>query len=219
MEEINTIFRAAHSIKGGGASFGFMEISGFTHIMETLLDEMRDGRREVTRDGVDLLLKSVDVLRGMVAAAQDDDEIDQQQVDEVKQQLANMLEGKEAEVSDNVTKSFAEEDSAEKNEKPKDDTAVWKIYFRPNSNTLKDGNEPSRILCELQSLGELQIVADNSKLPTLKEIDPEVSYMAWNLELRGEISREQIDEVFTWVCDDCELEIVSLNEEITPEEK
>ena len=218
MEEINTIFRAAHSIKGGGASFGFMEISGFTHIMETLLDEMRDGRREVTRDGVDLLLKSVDVLRGMVAAAQDDDEIDQQQVDEVKQQLANMLEGKEAEVSDNATKSPAEEDSTEKSEKPKDDAAIWKIYFKPNSNTLKDGNEPSRILCELQSLGELQVVADNSNLPTLKEIDPEVSYMAWDLELRGEISREQIDEVFTWVCDDCELEIVSLNKETTPEE-
>ena len=217
MEEINTIFRAAHSIKGGGASFGFMEISGFTHIMETLLDEMRDGRREVTRDGVDLLLKSVDVLRGMVAAAQDDDEIDQQQVDEVKQQLANMLEGKEAEVSDDVTKSSADEDSAEKNEKPKADAAVWKIHFRPNGNTLKDGNEPSRILCELQSLGELQIIADNSKLPTLKEIDPELSYMAWDLELRGEISREEIDEVFTWVCDDCELEIVSLNEDVVSE--
>lgn len=218
VEEINTIFRAAHSIKGGGASFGFMDISSFTHIMETLLDEMRDGRREVTRDGVDLLLKSVDVLRGMVTAAQDDDEIDKQQVDEVKQQLANMLEGKEAEVSDDVTKSFDEDESAEKNEKLEIDTAVWKIYFRPNSNTLKDGNEPSRILCELKSLGELQIVADNSKLPTLNEIDPEVSYMAWDLELRGEISREQIDEVFTWVCDDCELEIVSLNEDIAQKE-
>ena len=214
IEEINTIFRAAHSIKGGGASFGFMEISGFTHIMETLLDEMRDGRRAVTRDGVDLLLKSVDVLRDMVTAAQDSGEVDQQQVDDVKQQLANMLEGTEPEVSDDAAKPPATEGAVDENEKPKLDTAVWKIHFRPHSNTLKDGNEPSRILCELQSLGELQIVADNSKLPTLKEIDPEVSYMAWDLELRGEISREEIDEVFTWVCDDCELEIVSLNEEV-----
>ena len=214
IEEINTIFRAAHSIKGGGASFGFMEISGFTHIMETLLDEMRDGRRAVTRDGVDLLLKSVDVLRDMVTAAQDSGEVDQQQVDDVKQQLANMLEGTEPEVSDDAAKPPATEGAVDENEKPKLDAAVWKIHFRPHSNTLKDGNEPSRILCELQSLGELQIVADNSKLPTLKEIDPEVSYMAWDLELRGEISREEIDEVFTWVCDDCELEIVSLNEEV-----
>jgi len=41
-EEINAIFRAAHSIKGGSGTFGFMNVSDFTHVMETLLDEMRD---------------------------------------------------------------------------------------------------------------------------------------------------------------------------------
>jgi two-component system chemotaxis sensor kinase CheA len=49
-ETINTIFRAAHSIKGGAGTFGFMEISGFTHSVETLLDEMRNGARGVTPD-------------------------------------------------------------------------------------------------------------------------------------------------------------------------
>ena len=48
MEEINTIFRAAHSIKGGAATFDFNHISGFTHVMETLLDQMRSG--EIRRD-------------------------------------------------------------------------------------------------------------------------------------------------------------------------
>ena len=46
-EELNTIFRAAHSIKGGSGTFGFSQVSDFTHVMETLLDEMRDGRRSV----------------------------------------------------------------------------------------------------------------------------------------------------------------------------
>ena len=41
---INTIFRAAHSIKGGAGTFGFNDISEFTHGMETMLDEMREGR-------------------------------------------------------------------------------------------------------------------------------------------------------------------------------
>nr|WP_306306080.1 Hpt domain-containing protein [Methylomonas koyamae] len=41
-EDINTIFRAAHSIKGGSGTFGFTAVSDFTHVMETLLDEMRD---------------------------------------------------------------------------------------------------------------------------------------------------------------------------------
>ena len=64
-EEINSIFHAAHSIKGGSGTFGFMNVSDFTHVMETLLDEMRDGRREVTADAVDVLLQSVDVFQGL----------------------------------------------------------------------------------------------------------------------------------------------------------
>ena len=70
-EEINAIFRAAHSIKGGSGTFGFMHISDFTHTMETLLDEMRDGRRQVNADAVNVLLQSVDVLREMLSAARD----------------------------------------------------------------------------------------------------------------------------------------------------
>ena len=43
---INSIFRAAHSIKGGGGTFGLSDVSDFTHIMETLLDQMRSGQRD-----------------------------------------------------------------------------------------------------------------------------------------------------------------------------
>jgi len=69
-ETINTIFRAAHSIKGGAATFGFSAIAEFTHGVETLLDEMRAGKREVTQAAVDLFLRSTDVIRGLLGAAQ-----------------------------------------------------------------------------------------------------------------------------------------------------
>src|SRR6202051_649423 len=69
-ETINTIFRPAHSIKGGAGTFGFMEISGFTHSVETLLDEMRNGTRGITPDALQVLLQSVDVVREMVQSAQ-----------------------------------------------------------------------------------------------------------------------------------------------------
>jgi two-component system chemotaxis sensor kinase CheA len=69
-ETINTIFRAAHSIKGGAGTFGFMEISGFTHSVETLLDEMRNGTRGITPDALQVLLQSVDAIREMVQSAQ-----------------------------------------------------------------------------------------------------------------------------------------------------
>ena len=68
METINVIFRAAHSIKGGAGTFGFRDISDFTHVMETLLDEMRSGKRLVTPAAVDLLLRSTDQLGGLLTA-------------------------------------------------------------------------------------------------------------------------------------------------------
>ena len=76
LEEINSIFRAAHSIKGGSGTFGFYDVSSFTHVMETLLDEMRDGKRQKTAVAVDVLLASVDVLRDMLNAARDGGVVD-----------------------------------------------------------------------------------------------------------------------------------------------
>src|SRR5579872_3374302 len=65
-ELINTIFRVAHSVKGGSATFGFSEIASFTHSLETLLDALRGGAMQVTVATSDLLLKSVDVMRAML---------------------------------------------------------------------------------------------------------------------------------------------------------
>jgi two-component system chemotaxis sensor kinase CheA len=208
VEEINSIFRAAHSIKGGGASFGFMDISSFTHVMETLLDEMRDGRREVTRECVDLLLESVDVLRNMINSARDKTDCETARVTEVKQKLEAMLAG-ESGGAEPVAAVDNPNDSAPATETATDTgPAGWKIIFRPHADILKNGNEPGRILRELDALGELRVTADTSRIPPLEEMDPAQCYLAWDIELAGEIEREVIDELFTWVADDSHLEII-----------
>ena len=79
-ELINTIFRVAHSIKGGSATFGFTQVASFTHTCETMLDELRGNRMQVTRSITDLLLKSVDVMREMLRAVQHKEPIDAQRV-------------------------------------------------------------------------------------------------------------------------------------------
>src|ERR671910_1283770 len=83
-EIINTIFRVAHSIKGGSATFGFAEVASFTHTCETLLDELRSNRMQVTRALTDLLLKSVDVMRDMLRAVQHKSPIDAQRMADVQ---------------------------------------------------------------------------------------------------------------------------------------
>jgi len=68
-ELVHTIFRAAHSIKGGAATFGFPEMASFTHEAESLLDEVRGGKRAIDKPIIELLLRSVDCLRAMFARA------------------------------------------------------------------------------------------------------------------------------------------------------
>ena len=66
-ELVHTIFRAAHSIKGGAATFGFADVAAFTHVAESLLEEVRSERRAVEAELIDLMLRSVDCLRAMLA--------------------------------------------------------------------------------------------------------------------------------------------------------
>ena len=86
-EIINTIFRAAHSIKGGSGTFGFMAIADFTHVLETLLDQIRNGERELESLHIDLLLKSVDCLRGMLSAIQNDEPQESEEADDLRKQF------------------------------------------------------------------------------------------------------------------------------------
>jgi len=69
-EELNAIFRCAHSIKGGAATFGFKDVAELTHEMETLLDKLRRHELQPTPPMVDVLLESGDALKGLLARHQ-----------------------------------------------------------------------------------------------------------------------------------------------------
>ena len=69
-EELNSIFRCAHSVKGGAATFGFMDVAELTHQMETLLDKLRRHELAPTTEMVDVLLASGDALRAQLARHQ-----------------------------------------------------------------------------------------------------------------------------------------------------
>lgn len=202
-ETINTIFRAAHSIKGGSATFGFSAIAGFTHLMETLLDEMRDGRRGVTQAAVDVLLRAVDVLRGLVRCAQTGDAAD----------MADIA-GVEADLRDQLGQETAASAGAGSVATPA--VAGWRIRFRPHREILCTGNEPLRILRELAGLGEICVSADMSRLPDWELLEPEDCHLAWDIEVRGKVARDAIDEAFAWVADESELHITPLDAQLVP---
>lgn len=207
-EVINTIFRAAHSIKGGGGTFGFSEISDFTHGMETILDEMRNAKLSVTPEVVELLLAALDCLRDMVQCSKDKQPIDQESVTELHQRLEDFINNSAAPAA-----AAAEKSSPVREVDEQDAVAIWNIAFYPNEHMFYTGNDPFRLLRELQGLGDLEVTVNHERLPAFSNMDAQSCYLGWDMVLRGNVSRGQITEIFEWVEDDCELEI-ALQEDV-----
>ncbi len=199
---VNTIFRVAHSIKGGAATFGFNEVASFTHTLETLLDELRGQRMLVTQEISDLLLKSVDVMRDMLRSQQSGKPADAQKVADLQFDLELIV----------VKKPRAPVAVRTPEPSPAVATAppalpVWGIDFQPYLQLLARGNDPLRMFGELSQLGELNVVANLEGLPALADMDPENCYVKWLLELHTDAPREAIDQAFDWAEGDCDLAI------------
>ena len=198
-ETINTIFRAAHSIKGGAGTFGFSEVADFTHIVETLLDELRSGVQQTTPELINLLLESVDCIKMLLEAAQDGPEADQDQIQQVTQRLNSAL-GAETEAPTTETVAISQgEGSADAGQQ------AWEIDFVPDAGLLSSGHEPAFMFEALADLGELDVTAITKPVPKITKIQPEELYLSWRLTLVSDCTEDDIREIFEWVEDECKL--------------
>jgi two-component system chemotaxis sensor kinase CheA len=219
-EMINTIFRAAHSIKGGAGTFGFMQVSGFTHVLETLLDEIRGGERGIEQEHVDLFLQCVDCLRSLMSDLQAGSEPDMTQADDLKTKFEAILAGDDinAEISTADNSSDTTAKSEVVGELNSSDVKGWKIEFIPCEDVLCTGNEPYRMFRELQDLaeaeqdGKIEIVPHLEKLPDFSEMHPEMCYLSWTIYIYADIELSDIEEIFEWVVDDCDIRYQRLSE-------
>jgi two-component system chemotaxis sensor kinase CheA len=91
-EDLNAIFRAAHSIKGGAATFGFMDMTEITHVLENLLDKIRKNEMALTAEHVDAFLAAKDVLKMELDGHRNATPVDQEQVADVKMILKSLSE-------------------------------------------------------------------------------------------------------------------------------
>ena len=92
IEELNCIFRAAHSIKGGSGIFGFDSLISVTHVMENIFDKARQGSYQFSRPIIDVLLKAVDALRQLLASYGDNADPDWVLVNLTTEQLEALLD-------------------------------------------------------------------------------------------------------------------------------
>ena len=217
-EVINSIFRAAHSIKGGSATFGFSSIAEFTHVLETLLDQVRAGQRSISPSDVNLFLQSVDCMKEMLQLLQAGESGHTEFATELEGQFTKILNSESGLADDSVAS-------------PADETEIsdveaseqrWHIHFEPGEEILKTGNEPIRLFSELAELGELELSPELNRLPELNSLDVERLFISWSIYLKSSCDKQAIEEVFEWVSDESKItisreDILSVVEEKQPE--
>src|SRR4051812_2992192 len=91
-EDVNAIFRAAHSIKGSAGTFNFGDLSDLTHLLESLLDKMRKGVLKMTTQHIDAFLAAKDVLKMQVKGHRSGGTVDQKAVAHVHALLQSLLQ-------------------------------------------------------------------------------------------------------------------------------
>lgn len=203
IDDLNAIFRCAHSIKGGSGAFGFDRITKFTHILEELLDAMREGEMNASRDVIDALLASVDIVSDLVSAAQQGVDAAAGIEDTVSRQLSDVMKSEGMDVGGGSENSKEEEQGA-------DEISVLDIKFVPYKNVFLSGNEPVLIIKELISLGEVDCLIDIENVPTIDKLDHESCYVSWSISLETDSRLSEIDEVFEFVEGDCDLQIIQV---------
>ncbi|MGE8288422.1 MAG: chemotaxis protein CheA, partial [Stenotrophomonas sp.] len=138
-------------------------------------------------------LASVDVLRALLREVEHGQAADPAAVKAVTDRLQAVLAG---------TAPVAV--AAAKQEETPD---AWQIGFVPAPSLFMSGNDPLRIIRELETLGSLHVEPRMQRLPAFEQLDPLEAYLAWDLGLVGKVPRSRIEDTFAWVVDDCELDI------------
>ena len=121
-EELNSIFRAAHSIKGGSGIFGFDALMNLTHVMENLLDKARNNELSVTADIVNVLLETLDVLKDTLNAYRDETPVPEDSIAERIKILNGVINGQSTDAASGDGDDASEVSVNAQNESAQDDS-------------------------------------------------------------------------------------------------
>ena len=200
-EEIASVFRTMHTIKGSSAMFGFQHISGFTHRIENLMEYLREGKIRATKEFINLTLDARDHIRVLLETAEPIDKAVANTSEDILRRfdtLVNKLLGKpvsEAEVKTGEPEPEKVEavlqpsqaTSAAKEAKQK---VVYRVLFKPAPEISKNGTNVMLLLDELAGLGDFTCLAHVDGIPDLESLDPESLQIGWEILLDDERGRE-----------------------------
>ncbi len=188
MNVVNAVFRGLHTLKGSGAMFGFDALAGFTHHCESAFDQVRKGTVPATGEMVAVILSAGDHMRALVAG-----DAPVAVGDEILVRLARAVEAARGEPIGEVVASGSAQG--------------WQMSFHLPADAMVNGTNPLMLLDELRALGDCMIVARTDAVPMLADLAVAEIHIGWDVTLIGDISREDIEDVFIFVMDDMTLSI------------
>lgn len=207
-ELLDALFRCAHTIKGSAGVFGLDQVVTFTHHVEALLHRMREGALALTPVLSTLLLQSNDVIRALVQGVRDaqvESPEAAQQRESLVARLKHATTGGEGPVPDApvfpvVTDTASGVSPGQRR---------WHIAVRFGQDTFRHGIDPLTLLNYVSGLGDIPtVVCDTQAVPVLDGFDPENCHLSFQFSLDTAATREEIEQAFKFVREDCELHII-----------
>jgi len=216
-EQLNAIFRAAHSIKGGAGMFGFQDMTLVTHVLESLLDKMRNNEITFSPSMIDLFLEAGDVINMQLSGHRDGSEVNQEAVDLIRSKLQQVIEGGGATVASEsavLPTEVLHGNMVQDGNAPSEVSTVhrYELIFTPDPDIFKRGVRLENLLADLAELGMLTVHAHVSDAADFSTFDPEDCITSWRLCLETSVGEAGIREIFEFVADEDQLQVSDVTE-------
>jgi two-component system chemotaxis sensor kinase CheA len=196
-DDLNAIFRAAHSIKGGSGTFGFTDMTGVTHILETLLDRIRKGELAIRPEMIDAFLEARDVLSAQLAGHQNNEEVDEQAAKDVCVKLEQLSKDVSAPASAPAPAPASAPSPAPAAPAPAA-MQTFHIRFTPSPEALAQGLKLDGLFEDLRAMGDFAVeeCAATADCP-----------QCWKMTLTTNAGEAAVQEIFDFFAGPDQLEI------------
>jgi two-component system chemotaxis sensor kinase CheA len=211
-DAIGAIFRAAHTIKGSAGLFGLDHIVHFTHVVESLLDMLRNEEIAVSTSLIAVLLPCRDhigsLVDGIASGNMDETEEQKNAGAQLHEQLRHFINGGASSQQSQVV-SMQEDHVTHASGGGIVDSGNWYLSLRFNQDCLRNGMDPLSFIRYLSTLGDvinLMTITDN--IPDIDHMDAETCYLGFEVVLKSSATKEAIENVFEFVREGSVIRIV-----------
>lgn len=213
-DDVNAIFRAAHTIKGSAGLFGFSHVVSFTHVVENLLDKIRDGGVTLSGGLITLLLSCCDHMRRLLehVAANNGADPEADMLAEGEALVVGLRQygdGAGGEAAPEKASAAEVAEAVPPTSERGVEADTWHISLRFGRDVLRNGMDPLSFLRYLGTLGNVVSVTTLlDAMPPAASMDPEACYLGFEIDFMGDVPKETLEGVFEFVRDDCLVRIL-----------